>query len=129
MANEKRPQSRNRSSKREIEANASVLEFQQNMMLYGINTPVCAIYLVTKPEFSVGYSSDCDAVLSFSREISRHHARIIWENGIYSVIDSNSTNHTFLNGKVLEPEKSYELRGGDQLSFASFLFDVKIISF
>lgn len=100
--------------------------FQQNMLLYSINAPVCAIYLVTKPDFMIGSALDCDAVLRFSREVSRHHARIIWNNGTYMVEDLGSTNHTFINGDVLAPNQPQPLQNRDQVSFASFSFEVKV---
>lgn len=100
------------------------ISFSPNLLLYGINTPVCAIYLITKPEFSIGYASDCDATLHFSREISRHHALITWKDEKYEITDLESTNHTFLNGKQLTPNIGYTINSGDKVSFASFSFEI-----
>lgn len=102
--------------------------FQPNMVLYGINVPVCTICLVTKPEFTIGYSSDNDAVLQFSREISRHHARITHRNGAYEIEDLGSTNHTYLNDDIMTPNQPQKLQHGDHIRFASFVFEVKVVN-
>lgn len=95
------------------------------MMLRGLNTPICAAYLITKPVFVIGKAKECDARLFFSSEISRRHAQISWANGSYTIIDLNSTNKTYLNGCVLEPQKAYPLRPQDTVSFSGFTFLVE----
>lgn len=102
--------------------------FYPNTILLGQNTPICAIFLITKPEFIIGYSTDCDAVLHFSREISRHHACISWTNDSYEIKDLGSTNHTFLNGTELIPETKYKVNPGDHIAFASFTFEIIAIN-
>ena len=118
---------KNNAKKKKKEGMDSKPVFQPNMILYAINAPVCAIYLVTKPQFVIGHAADCDAVLQFSREISRHHACISWKDGIYEIEDLGSTNHTFLNGSVLTPNHPQVLQKGDHVSFASFVFEIKIV--
>ena len=92
------------------------------MMLSGVNTPVCAVYLINKPLFVIGKAADCDAVLHFSSEISRKHAQISWADGRYTLIDLGSTNHTYLNGKMLIPNQPYPIRERDMISFSGFTF-------
>lgn len=107
----------------------SIDGFLQNMILYAVNAPVCAIYLVTKPVFMIGYAADCDAVLQFSKEISRHHACISWKDGMYEIEDLGSTNHTYVNGKALFSNQPRVLKDGDRVSFASFVFEVRVIKY
>lgn len=95
------------------------------ILLSGVNTPVCALYLVTGSSFLLGKDSRCDAVLYFSSEISRQHARITWAGGQYSIEDLNSTNHTYLNGALLSPGAAYPLTPGDTVTLSSFTFLVE----
>jgi serine phosphatase RsbU (regulator of sigma subunit) len=48
--------------------------------------------------------------------VSRRHAAIVQQNGVYVVIDQNSTHGTFLNGSRIERA---ELRSGDELQLGS----------
>lgn len=48
--------------------------------------------------------------------ISRHHARVNFANGIFTLEDLNSTNGTWVNRKRLEAGQLCELHHGDQLS-------------
>lgn len=49
--------------------------------------------------------------------IGRKHARIEHRDGNYYLIDMNSVNHTFLNGKQLDPEQEYILQPGYEVIF------------
>lgn len=55
--------------------------------------------------------------LPYSEHISRPHAYINWdkEKAQYSIVDTQSTNGTYLNGYLLNPGQSYPLSDGDQL--------------
>lgn len=98
--------------------------FTPTLFLSGINTPVCAMYLITKPHFIIGKSHESDAITDFSSEISRTQACIdLTENG-YTITDQNSTNCTFLNGNVLAPGIPYALNDGDIVMFSRFQFRV-----
>lgn len=98
--------------------------FQPTLILNGINTPVCAAYLITKPHFVIGKSHESDAIMDFSSEISRTQACIDWTENGYTITDLNSTNRTFLNGSVLAPDMPYELNSGDVVTFSWFQFRV-----
>ncbi len=102
--------------------------FSPDMMLCGVNTPVCAAYLINKTKFVLGKSDSCDGVISFSPEISHNHAQITWENGIYYITDLKSTNRTFLNGKALPPLQKRILRSGDRITLSTFIFQVQRIN-
>ena len=95
------------------------------LLLTGLNTPVCAAYLVEKLPFVLGKAEDCDAVLYFSSEISRHHARIDHTGDHVTITDLGSANHTRLNGGLLTPNAPYPIKPGDQVSFSVFNFLVE----
>lgn len=102
-------------------------EFSINMLISGINTPDCATFIITKPEFILGKADSCDAVLPFSEEISREHAKISRTPDGYTLTDLNSTNGTFLNGMMLRPGEPQPLVPGDRIGISTFLFSVESI--
>ncbi|MEQ1806891.1 MAG: transglycosylase SLT domain-containing protein, partial [Burkholderiaceae bacterium] len=48
------------------------------------------------------------------RVVSTHHAQILFEHGVYFVVDTGSTNGTLLNGRKIT---KHELKSGDRLRF------------
>lgn len=108
--------------------NQAAAEFVPDLLLCGINTPTCATYLITKKEFTLGKAEDCDGILAFSEEISKQHARITWHDGCYYIVDLNSTNKTFVNGKMLEPNKEEPLHTGDIVSMSANSFLIEKIN-
>jgi len=55
--------------------------------------------------------------LDLNRSVSRHHARLTLEGGVYNVTEEmGALNGTFINGKRLVSGKSSRLRSGDVLS-------------
>ena len=69
-------------------------------------------WTLTGSGVSIGRLSSNDIVLE-SREVSRHHAKIVFDGRQYIVVDSASTNGTFLNGHRLLSEAT--LRDGDTI--------------
>lgn len=61
----------------------------------------------------IGRDPSCDVVLEDS-SISRHHARLDWNGGGWTLVDVGSTNGTTVNG---EPARGAELRDGDWVGF------------
>lgn len=78
------------------------------------------------PQFSIGKSTDNELCLNDNRAISRKHAVIYGMNGNFSVMDVGSTNHTYLNGEMLNPNYEAGLQDGDVIKFADEEFDFKI---
>ena len=68
-------------------------------------------YGLQKRSFTLGRSEGNDIVLVGSN-VSRWHARLEYINESWHIIDSGSTNGTFLDKTKLEPEKAYPWRWG-----------------
>lgn len=79
---------------------------------------------VNKPVFRIGKEkSYVDYFIGDNSAISRSHANIITRDGKYYVMDTNSTNHTFLDGSILKSNSEYEIVHGSKLRFANEDFD------
>lgn len=70
-------------------------------------------YLESFP-FTIGRHESTDLQINSSR-VSREHARLLYENGVYRVQDLGSTNGTFLNGRRIDQSV---LNDGDLLVVA-----------
>lgn len=57
---------------------------------------------VKRPSMTIGRSADNELVLNDSK-VSRQHARIEYDNGVYKVTDLNSSNGTYLGNSRLLP--------------------------
>jgi pilus assembly protein CpaF len=76
-----------------------------------------------QPEVTVGRIQGNDIVLPKSN-ISKRHARIINNNGSFVVIDSKSTNGTYINGKRIDAP--YDLRVGDKIFIGDFTIEIEV---
>ena len=72
-------------------------------------------WTIDSEQFLIGRGSDCDIVLP-ERQVSRHHVKIVQENGRYILHDLGSRNGTHLNGTVFEGQ--IQLQDGDEISIA-----------
>lgn len=69
---------------------------------------------LTRAELLVGRGEEADIVID-QPLVSREHARLVWQDGGYVLIDLGSTNQTRVNGeRVLRTR----LEPGDELRFA-----------
>ncbi len=75
-----------------------------------------------KSEISIGRIQGNDIVLPKSN-ISKRHARLVVNDGAVVVIDSKSTNGTYINGKRIDAP--YDLRGGDKIFVGDFTLEVE----
>ena len=64
----------------------------------------------------IGRSRECHLCLSNQR-ISSRHAKITFESGKYKIVDLDSKNHTFVNGRRIT---SHCLQEGDVISIAHY---------
>ncbi|SCX11766.1 FHA domain protein [Lachnospiraceae bacterium YSD2013] len=77
-----------------------------------------------KEQFVIGKEKSCvDYFISDNPAISRTHAVITSTGGRYFVKDKNSTNHTFVNGKLIASETDKEIFSGDRIRLANEEFE------
>ncbi|SDM85156.1 FHA domain-containing protein [Bacillus sp. OK048] len=75
---------------------------------------------VDKPSFRIGKESQyCDYFISNNNAISRSHADIITKDSRYYIIDHNSTNKTYVEGRAIPVEKEVEIFSGTKLRLAN----------
>ncbi|MEE0863267.1 MAG: FHA domain-containing protein [Lachnospiraceae bacterium] len=73
-------------------------------------------FLVNKMNYKIGTDSlNCDLVLSGNSYVSRIHAEILANNNKYYLVDKNSTNKTYINGKIAQPEIATEICSGTEV--------------
>ncbi|MDE6578993.1 MAG: FHA domain-containing protein [Ruminiclostridium sp.] len=86
--------------------------------------------VIEKPMFKIGTSREsCDMVIADNRYISRIHAYIVTRNGRYFIIDRNSTNKTYVNGKAISAETEAELSDNTQVRLANedMVFNIEYV--
>lgn len=84
--------------------------------------------LLNKPVFRVGKErSFVDYFIGDNTAISRSHANFISHDGAYFVEDTNSTNHTFVNGMMIPSNTENALTHGDRVRLADEEFEFRMI--
>ena len=68
-----------------------------------------------------------DYFINDNTAISRSHANIITREGRYWVVDTNSTNHTYVGGQMIAGNTETEIVNGTRLTFANEEFEFKIM--
>ena len=83
---------------------------------------------IDKPVFRIGKEkSYVDYFINDNTAISRSHANIITREGRYWVVDTNSTNHTYVGGQMIAGNTETEIVNGTRLTFANEEFEFKIM--
>ena len=85
-------------------------------------------FSVDKPVFRIGTEQKyCDLFIRDNNYISRSHADIVTRDDRYYIIDRNSTNRTFVDGKVIPAEKEVEIFPGTKIRLANedFTFNIE----
>ena len=77
-------------------------------------------FVLDAAESSVGKSEDCRIHLR-SRFVSRHHAMIVQRTGAHFILDTESRNGTYLNGKKLAPRVEHHLKNNDVIHIGNFI--------
>lgn len=82
---------------------------------------------LNKPVFRIGKErSYVDYFVGDNTAVSRSHANFITRDGQYFVVDTNSTNHTFLNGAMLQSNQEYPIKPGDVIRLGNEDFEFKL---
>lgn len=105
-----------------------------NMLNYVPNSP----YLIrvknnekihiNKPAFRIGKEkSYVDYFIGDNTAISRSHANIIERNGEYYIMDTNSTNHTFVDNQMVPSNQEQHIKSGSKIKLANeeFIFTIE----
>lgn len=82
---------------------------------------------LNKPVFRVGKErSYVDYFIGDNTAISRSHANFITRENEYFVVDTNSTNHTFVNGTMIQSNMETSIAHGDTIRLANEDFEFKL---
>ena len=82
---------------------------------------------LNKPVFRVGKErSYVDYFIGDNTAISRSHANFITREGEYFIVDTNSTNHTFVNGTMIQSNVETAIAHGDTIRLANEDFEFKL---
>lgn len=82
---------------------------------------------LNKPVFRIGKErSYVDYFVSDNTAISRSHANIINRNGEFYVVDTNSTNHTYVDGSMIQSNVETKLTQGTKIRLANEDFEFRL---
>lgn len=86
-------------------------------------------FVIDTPSFRIGAEKKCcDLFISDNTFISRSHADIIVRDQRYYIVDHNSTNKTFVDGRVIPGETEIEIFSGTEIRLANEDFTFQIES-
>ncbi|MEG2813064.1 MAG: DUF6382 domain-containing protein [Oscillospiraceae bacterium] len=75
--------------------------------------------ILDKPLFKIGKEKTyVDYYIGDNKAISRSHANVICREGKCYIMDTNSTNHTFVNGEMIKSNTEIELSQGTKICLA-----------
>jgi len=93
--------------------------FGRTMMDMGPSgAPTQVIFAIAKPEMIIGRTEDNDIQLNHST-VSRHHAKICFDEGAFWIADLGTVNGTKVND--VEVELRRKLASSDQIKIGKFL--------
>ena len=81
-------------------------------------------YQIRTGNFRIGSQEGENEAVLHSKVVSRHHAMITREDGDFFLEDLNSTNGTYLNGKLLPYHDRVKLNRMDQIVFADVAYHI-----
>jgi len=83
---------------------------------------------ITNEIFRIGRDGTyVDYCISDNTAISSSHAYIILKNNHYYIIDTNSTNHTYINNMTIPSNVETEITNNNRICFADEEFEFKIM--
>lgn len=82
---------------------------------------------INKPVFRIGKeNSYVDYFIPDNSAISRSHANIVCRDDNYFIVDTNSTNHTYVNGVMVQPNIEMQINDKDIIRLADEDFEFRI---
>ena len=82
--------------------------------------------LINKPRYRLGKEkSYVDYFIGDNAAVSRSHADIVTNGEEYSIIDMNSTNHTYINNQMIQSGVEVKLNDGDKVKLGNEEFEFK----
>ncbi|SNU09345.1 FHA domain protein [Lachnospiraceae bacterium] len=90
-------------------------ENYSNPVPYLVRAKTNELIPILHKEFLVGKSANCDYQITDNKKISRKHAVFRISNGECYIRDNDSTNHTFVNGQLLQPGVEVMLSNDDYI--------------
>ncbi|SEP93675.1 FHA domain protein [Lachnospiraceae bacterium NE2001] len=90
-------------------------ESYSNPVPYLVRIKTNELIPILHKEFMVGKSVNCDYQIIDNKKVSRKHAIFRISNGECYVRDNASTNHTFINGQLLQPGVEVMLSNDDNI--------------
>lgn len=98
---------------------------QVNLQITRVRDGSCV--QIVQPRFRIGRDpAAVDYIITDNTAVGRQHADILIHDDACTVMDLNSTNHTYLNGQQLTPNVEYPLQNGDELILGDEAFRVSI---
>lgn len=83
---------------------------------------------IDKPVFRIGKErSYVDYFIGDNTAVSRSHANIVTRDGQYFIMDTNSTNHTYVNGIMIQSNVETKINDGDRIRIANEDFEFKLM--
>lgn len=99
----------------------------QSVVPYLIRSKNNEKILLNKPVFRIGKErSYVDYFVGDNTAISRSHANIVTRDGEYFVVDTNSTNHTFVNGTMINSNEEIKINHSDKIRLGNEEFEFKV---
>lgn len=82
---------------------------------------------LNKPVFRIGKEkSYVDYFIGDNSAISRSHANIISRDGEYFAVDTNSTNHTYVNGQMIQSNVETKIVHGTKIKLGNENFEFRL---
>lgn len=87
----------------------------RNIVPYLVRIKSNALISIEKNEFLIGKSPECDYQVVDNKRVSRKHCILRISNGECYIRDLESTNHTYVNGKLIQPGFDVMLNNDDYI--------------
>lgn len=110
-----------------LEDGTTLLENAQTVRAHLVRSSNYDRVDINKPVFRIGKEkSYVDYFVANNNAVSRIHADIVKRGESFYIKDNNSTNHTFVNGKMIDKNEEIEIFDGDAIMLANEGFEFHI---